>query len=170
MHHMTNCSTLQAILSRCVKLLVMWSKIAPHEMFCSTDNVCRVCDNYHVYMGVPLFLQVVGGWYCYSFRFKNPKLQGGLFSLLLRPNFVVIFKDGSILEQSNKPQIPSPWNSISNFPPGFLIEKSITGQQTLPCSPPFIQLSWLWYKSWTGTGIQISCGKSNFIILWCAKI
>ena len=46
--HMTNCSTLQTILSCGAKLLVKWSKIAPHEMFCSTDNVCGVCDNYHV--------------------------------------------------------------------------------------------------------------------------
>ena len=29
---------------------VMLSKIAPHEHFWSTDNVCGVCDNYHVWL------------------------------------------------------------------------------------------------------------------------
>ena len=28
----------------------MWSNFGPHEKFCSTDNVCGVCDNYHVCM------------------------------------------------------------------------------------------------------------------------
>ena len=29
--------------------IVMWSKIAPHEILCSTDNVCSVWDNYDVW-------------------------------------------------------------------------------------------------------------------------
>ena len=31
-----------------MRSLVMWSKIAPHDLFCCTDNVCGVCDNYHI--------------------------------------------------------------------------------------------------------------------------
>ena len=32
----------------CVEEKLMWSKCAPHRLFCSTDDIRRKCDNYHV--------------------------------------------------------------------------------------------------------------------------
>ena len=38
----------------CDLKFAMWSKIAPHEFCCSTDNVCGVCDKYHVWSPLEL--------------------------------------------------------------------------------------------------------------------
>ena len=100
---------------------------------------------------VPLF-QIVGGWYCFSLGFNNPKLREAHFCcfdvLILSWRF-----DGSIFETKQLGRICSKFSPLgipsATFPPGFLLEKSITDQQT-PALFSFTQFSWLWYKSWTG--------------------
>ena len=55
--------------------IVMWSKIAPHEHFCSTDNVCSVWDNYDVWNHI----SVPSDHFCFfSFKFLFlPKFSQG---------------------------------------------------------------------------------------------